>query len=90
MVVPETVDKLLKDINKETGLPWYYHSTVVEPLPIGVTHKIICGFPVRGGWTGYKMFKVQDDLLVYMNDEIIRYLKEEVEKARKGDDKQLN
>ena len=83
MVVPETIDKLLKDIQKETGLIWHWHSTIVEPHPIGLTHKIVCEFPIRGG-TKYKWFEVQDDLLVYMNDDIIRFLKEEVEKARKG------
>lgn len=85
MIVPETVDKLLKDIQKETGLPWHWHETVVEPLPIGVAHKIVCEFPVRGGGTRHKWFEVQD-ILLYTNPElIIEYLKEEISKARKGE-----
>lgn len=85
MLVPEKVDKLLKDINKETGLAWYWDSTVVEPHPIGIAHKIVCVFPVRGGGTRYKWFEVQD-VLIYTNRElIIEYLKEEVDKARKGE-----
>ena len=84
MVTPEKVDKLLKDINKETGLSWYWHETVVEPYPIGVAHKIVCEFPVRGGGTRYKWFEVQD-ILLYTNPElIIEHLKEEINKARKG------
>lgn len=83
MLVPETVDKLLKDINKETGLLWHWHETVVEPYPIGVAHKIVCEFPVRGGGTGYKWFEVQDNLLYTHPELIIEHLKEEVDKVRK-------
>lgn len=87
MLAPEIVDKLLKHIQKETGLSWYWQETVVEPLPIGVAHKIVCEFPVRGGGTGYKWFEVQD-ILLYTNPElIIEHLKEEINKARKGDSK---
>ena len=83
--VSEKIDKLLKDISKETGLIWHWHSTVVEPYPIGVAHKIVCEFPVRGGGTRYKWFEVQD-ILLYTNPElIIEHLKEEINKARKGE-----
>lgn len=87
MLVPETVDKLLKAINKETGLPWHWHETVVEPYPIGVAHKIVCEFPVRGGGTGYKWFEVQD-ILLYTDQDfsfVIEHLKEEINKVRKGE-----
>jgi len=84
MLAPEIVDKLLKHIQKETGLVWYWHETVVEPYPIGVAHKIVCEFPIRGG-TKYKWFEVQD-ILLYTNPElIIEHLKEEINKAMKGD-----
>lgn len=85
MLVPETVDKLLKDIKKETGLDWYWHSTVVEPPPIGVAHKIVCEFPVRGGGTKHKWFEVQDILLYTSPEFIIEWLKEEINKAREGE-----
>lgn len=88
MKAPEPVDKLLKDINKETGLCWFWHSTVVEPPPIGVAHKIVCEIPVRGGSRSqYKWFQVQD-ILLYTNPElIIEHLKEEIDKVRKGEQK---
>lgn len=85
MLAPEEVDKLLKHIQKETGLIWYWHETVVEPYPIGVAHKIVCKFPVRGGGTIYKWFEVQDILLYTHPELIIEHLKEEINKARKGE-----
>jgi len=84
MIAPEIVDKLLKHIQKETGLVWYWHETVVEPYPIGVAHKIVCEFPIRGG-IKHKWFEVQD-ILLYTNSElIIEHLKEEINKAMKGE-----
>lgn len=89
MLAPENVDKLLKDIQKETGLVWYWHETVVETYPIGVAHKIVCEFPVRCG-TRYKWFEVQDVLLYTHPELIIEYLKKEINKARKGENNGKN